>query len=133
MRKLTLAIGLAIATLGGAAMAQSDPVLGTWQTQPDEGAFAHVDIVPCGAAVCGTIVRSYDAGGNPIQSPNIGRQIVIDMVPQGDGVYQGSVWRPSNDKVYVGSMTLEGANNMTLRGCVLGGLICSGQSWVRVP
>lgn len=131
MRKLTLALGAVLAICGGAAWAQ-DPVLGTWQTQPDEGAFAHVDITPCGAAVCGTIVRSYDAGGNPIQSANVGRQIVIDMVPQGGGVYQGSVWRPSNDRIYIGSMTLTDPTHMTLRGCVLGGLICSGQNWVKV-
>lgn len=126
MRNL-LAAALAVL----ATTAAADPVEGVWQTQPDDGYFAHVEMVPCGAAICGTIVRAYDATGAEYASPNIGRQIVIDMVPQGDGEYAGEVWRPSNDKIYIGNMTLSG-DNLRLRGCVMGGLICSGQDWVRV-
>jgi uncharacterized protein (DUF2147 family) len=130
MKTLLLA---AAAVLGLAGAAMADPAHGTWQTEPDDGAFAHVQLGPCGNAanVCGSIVRTYQNGGTPYQSPNIGRQLVIDMVPQGGGSYEGSVWRPSNDRIYIGRMEVSG-DRLSLRGCVAGGLICARQNWVRV-
>lgn len=123
-----------IATIAGlvalAGVANADPVEGIWQTQPDDGAFAFVQMQMCGEAVCGTIIRSFNEQGE-YDSPNQGRQIVINMVPQGDGSYQGQVWRPSNDKVYTGNMTMNG-DQLRLQGCVLGGIICASQHWVRV-
>ena len=50
MRHIILAAALAL----GATAAAADPIEGVWQTQPDEGAFAHVTIAPCGGAFCGT-------------------------------------------------------------------------------
>ncbi|MFK7745934.1 MAG: DUF2147 domain-containing protein [Roseobacter sp.] len=112
------------------SMTLADPLEGTWQTQADEGAFAHVAISPCGANFCGTIERTFKDGGE-YTSPNKGKTLVIDMAPQGDGTYQGQVWRPSNDKIYLGKIDLSG-DSMRLRGCVAGGLICSKQTWARV-
>ncbi|TDE41186.1 DUF2147 domain-containing protein [Antarcticimicrobium sediminis] len=119
-------LGLGIA---GAAMA-ADPLEGTWKTEVDDGSYAHIDIAPCGAALCGVIAKSFNASG-AYRSENQGKTLVIDMVPQGDGHYAGKVWRPSNDKIYIGKMDLSG-NTVALRGCVAGGLICSKQSWSRV-
>ena len=127
MRRFLIALA-AIAGLAGAASAQ-DAAVGIWQTEPDDGAFAHVVIAPCGNAFCGTIQRTFNADGE-YQSENIGKQIVIDMVPMGAGAYEGRVWRPSNDKIYVGKMTVNG-NALRLQGCVAGGLICASQNWVR--
>ncbi|RYH03560.1 DUF2147 domain-containing protein [Salipiger sp. IMCC34102] len=126
-RLIAATAALLIAT---AAQAQ-DAALGTWQTEVDDGAFAHVDVVPCGGAVCGTIVRSYQADGTPYESPNIGLQIVRNMAPNGDGTYAGQVFRPSNGKTYTGKMQVSG-NALRLQGCVAGGLICASQNWVRV-
>jgi len=119
------------ASFAMAGIAAADPSHGVWQTEVDDGSFAHVQLAACGAAVCGTIIRTYENGGDLYQSPNIGRQIVIDMAPNGDGTYEGSVWRPSNDRIYIGRMALNG-NQITLRGCVAGGLLCAAQTWVRV-
>ncbi|WP_322889643.1 MULTISPECIES: DUF2147 domain-containing protein [unclassified Yoonia] len=128
MKHLILAAAAAFA-LASAASAQ-DAALGTWQTEVDDGAFAYVTMDQCGAAVCGTIARTFNTEGE-YASPNIGRQIVINMAPNGDGSYQGQVWRPSNDRIYVGKMDVEG-NALRLRGCVAGGLICASQNWVRI-
>ena len=113
-----------------AAAASADPIEGLWQTQADEGAFAHVQITPCGGAFCGTITRTFKDKAE-YQSPNIGKQIVIDMVPQGGGDYKGRVLRPADNKVYNGKATVSG-NAMALSGCVAGGLICKKQSWARL-
>jgi len=125
--KATL-IAAVLSLVAGAACA--DPIEGMWQTQPDDGAYAHVKIAPCGPAYCGNIVQSFKETG-PYESPNVGKQIVIDMVPTGEGTYSGKVWRPSNDKIYIGKIALSG-NSMKLSGCVAGGLICKAQTWTKV-
>ena len=114
-----------------ATCAAADPALGTWQTEVDDGSFAYISMTQCGNAVCGTIARTFENGGTEYSSPNLGKQIVIDMVPQGGGEYEGQVWRPSNNKIYVGKMTVSG-NALRLRGCVAGGLICASQNWARI-
>lgn len=120
-----------VAALGlFAAAAQADPVEGVWQTQPDEGSYAHVTMAPCGAKFCGVISRTFNASGE-YKSPNIGRKLVIDMAPQGGGKYKGQVWQPSKDRIFMGKMDLAG-DRLQLAGCVAGGLICKKQTWARV-
>jgi len=125
---MKLAIAAVLMALAGPALA--DPVLGTWQTQPDDRAYAHVQMAKCGASFCGTIRRTFNASGE-YKSANIGKQLVIGMAPDGPGKYRGNVWRPSNDKIYVGKIELAG-DTLRLAGCVAGGLICSKQTWSRV-
>ena len=122
---LALAVMLALA-----APAAADPIEGTWQTERDGGSYAHVEIAPCGHAYCGVLVRTFNETGE-YHAPGLGQQIVRDMVPQGGGRYEGRVWRPTNDKVYSGRITVEG-DRMALRGCIVGGLICASQTWVRI-
>ena len=128
MKRIFLAI-VAIIGLGTAAAAQ-DAAVGIWQTEVDEGSFAHILMQPCGSAVCGVIQRTFNADGTEYQSPNIGKQIVINMVPNGDGSYNGQVFRPSNGKTYTGKMQVSG-DALRLQGCVAGGLLCASQNWVR--
>ena len=126
MKRLLAA--MAFAALGTAA--QADPAEGLWQTQVDDGAYAHVRMAPCGSDVCGTITRTFK-GGAEYESPNKGKVLVRNMTPQGGGAYAGQVWRPSNNKIYLGKMTLAG-DRLQLKGCVAGGLICSSQTWARI-
>ena len=127
MRKI--AAFLAALMLAAPAWA-ADPIEGVWKTQPDDGAYAHVTIKPCGNAYCGVISRTFNASGE-YKSPNLGKRLVIDMVPQGGGSYEGKVWRPSNNKIYLGKISVNGGS-MALRGCVAGGLLCSKQTWARL-
>ena len=121
----------AAALIALASPALADPAEGIWQTEVDDGAFAYITIAPCDTAFCGTITRTFKDGGTEYVSENKGKQIVIGMAPVGDGNYEGRVWRPSNDKTYIGKMSVSG-NALTLKGCVAGGLICSAQGWARV-
>lgn len=126
MRKLTLTL---VALITSATAALADPVEGTWQTQPDDGAYAHVKMAPCGGAICGTIVRTFKDGGE-YKSANIGRQLVWDMQASGGGAYgNGKIWQPSTDKVYKSKMSLSGST-LNVSGCV--GPICKKQTWSRV-
>jgi uncharacterized protein (DUF2147 family) len=124
------AVAAALAVLGSAAFA--DPVEGIWQTKKDDnGNFGHVEIKPCGPAFCGTLIKAFNAEGQEIESDNIGRKIVADMVAYPDGLYDdGTIYSPDRDKTYNGDMTLSG-NSLKVRGCVLG--ICrDGGTWKRV-
>ncbi|SNR26315.1 DUF2147 domain-containing protein [Puniceibacterium sediminis] len=127
MTKLSVAM-LALTLCAGAAWA--DPVEGTWKTEVDDGAYALVGVKPCGANYCGTIDRTFNDTGE-YKSPNLGKTLVIDMAPEGNGKYRGQVWRPSNNKIYMGKMLVEG-DALQLSGCVAGGLLCSKQKWARV-
>lgn len=127
MKTMTLAAALALATTTALA---ADPIEGIWQTQADEGSVALVQIVPCGGAYCGTIVKTFK-GQQEYRSPNIGKQIVIGMAPSGGGAYAGKVLRPADNKVYNGKAQVSGGS-MKLSGCVAGGLICRSQTWTRL-
>ncbi len=129
MKKLILAAVLSMTA--GAAFA-ADPVEGVWKTKPDDnGNFGYVQIKPCGPAFCGTLIKAFDGSGKEIDSPNVGKKIVWDMVAYPDGVYDdGKIWSPDRDKTYSSDMTLSG-NSLSVRGCVLG--ICrDGGTWTRV-
>lgn len=126
MKKLALA-GLFALT---ATMASADPLEGIWKTEVDDGSYAHIKIAPCGPAFCGVIHQTFKDTGE-YESENKGKMLVIDMIPQGEGEYEGSVWRPSNDKIYYGTISLTG-DSLKLAGCIAGGLICSKQSWTRL-
>ena len=128
MKKFALAAILA----GFATAAAADPVEGIWKTKPDDnGNYGHVKITPCGGAFCGTLIKAFDGSGKQIDSPNVGRQIVWDMVAYPDGLYDdGQIYSPDRDKTYNGDMTLSG-DSLKVRGCVLG--ICrDGGTWKRV-
>ena len=123
---------LALALVGAATAASADPVEGLWKTKPDDnGHYGYVQIEPCGPAFCGRLVKAFDQAGAEIASPNIGKQIVWDMMAEGGGAYgDGKVWSPDRDKTYSSKMQLSG-NSLAVSGCVL--MICrDGGTWTRV-
>ncbi|MBV7378170.1 DUF2147 domain-containing protein [Maritimibacter dapengensis] len=128
MKRIFLAAAMSL--LGSAAFAQ-DPALGVWQTEVDDGSFALVQMSSCGSDICGTITRTFKADGTEYDSPNKGLQIVRGMTPTGGGNYEGEVLRPSNNKIYIGKMQISGTQ-LSLKGCVAGGLICANQNWKKL-
>ncbi len=128
MKKL---LAIALLAVGLSAAASADPAEGVWKTEVDDGAYAHVTIAPCGDKLCGVISRTFNASGE-YQSENLGKKLVWDMVPGGDGSYgSGKIWQPSTGKIYRSKMSLSG-DVLRVSGCVLGGLICKKQTWQRV-
>jgi uncharacterized protein (DUF2147 family) len=120
----------------------ADP-LGTWHT---EGGEATVRMVNCGPELCGTIIALKEpndpATGRPKTDKNnpdaakrsrpiIGVQIVFGMKPNGANKWSGQVYNAEDGKTYSGNITLQSATSLKLEGCVLGGIICKGQTWTR--
>ncbi len=128
MRQIVSAMVLGVAFAGPVA---ADPVLGLWQTQPDDnGNFGHVELSACGTGICGVIVRAFNADGSPRTSDTVGQRMIWDMTADGEGTYSGGrIWAPDRDKVYRSKMALSG-DRLKVSGCV--GPICRGQTWARV-
>lgn len=116
--------------MGAGAAWAADPVFGMWQTQPDKGVYYHVEMQACGAKICGVFRQKFENGAK-VGSDVIGKNAMFDMVATADGAYEGKAWKPSNGKTYNGSGKLNG-NSLKIGGCVLGGLICSKQTWKRL-
>ncbi|MEQ6203543.1 DUF2147 domain-containing protein [Sulfitobacter sp. HNIBRBA2951] len=125
--RMILTAAIAACAFAGAALA--DPATGTWKTQVDDGAYAHVKISTCGAKLCGTIARTFNGTGE-YKSANLGKKLVWDMVPAGGGKYKnGKIWQPSTGKTFKSKMSMSG-NTLKVSGCV--GPICKKQTWKRV-
>jgi uncharacterized protein (DUF2147 family) len=144
LRTSALVAALAVA-LGIVSIAQAfaaDPI-GTWLTGDKKG---KVKIVNCGGAICGTLTwlaEPNDPATNKPKTdqnnkdaskqgrPLIGVPIVLGMRPSGGDAWQGQVYNAEDGNTYSGSFTMNGANTAVLKGCVMGGLICKGQTWTR--
>lgn len=89
----------------------------------------------------GTKIRFYDCGGNlcakidsvkdPARRKTVGTVIMNGGQKVGENRWKGKILNTDNGKVYSGEAILTGAG-LRLQGCVLGGLICSGETWRKV-
>lgn len=105
-----------VATLGFKAAAAADDIEGRWRT--DSGSTA--TIASCGKAFCITMSSGAHKG------KRIGR-----MSAGAERQYSGEITDPESNKTYSGKASLNG-NSLSMKGCVLGGLICRGQNWTRL-
>lgn len=126
-RRLAIAATAALLTTG----AHAQGISGIFQTQAnDDGNVGMVQFAPCGNAYCGTLVKSFDAGGNELKTNAIGMVMVQGMQDQGGGRFSGgTITDPGNGKSYRSEMTLSG-NNLQVKGCVA--MFCRTQHWVKV-
>ena len=134
------AIALGLISIAPAFAA--DPV-GTWLTGDKKG---KVKIVNCGGAICGTLTwlaepldpdtqqpktDKYNKDASKQDRPLIGVAIVLGMKPAGGDKWEGKVYNAEDGNTYSGSFTMRNANTAELKGCVMGGLLCKGQTWTR--
>ncbi|NRG19135.1 DUF2147 domain-containing protein [Rhizobiales bacterium] len=101
---------------------------------------SRIQISSCGNALCGKLVwlkepRNDVNNPDPAKrgNPLLGTEIVLGMKPTGKAdTWKGKVYNAEDGKTYTGYITLHGNSKMELEGCVLGGLICKGETWSRV-
>ena len=130
MKYLKHAIMIFLLATGVAA---ADPIEGLWRTAPDDhGDVGYIRISACDAAYCGRLERAENSAGQAITPDTIGTMIVWDLTPAANGTYEGRIYAPDRGKEYKSRLELA-TNQITVNGCVLGGLICrNGGEWVRV-
>lgn len=138
MLKPLLAAGLCLLA---ASLITPAPVLaadakGVW-VRPNGD--SKIKISSCGSALCGKLVWLRTPGKdtmNPDASkrarPLVGIQIINTMTPtKKANQWQGTVYNAEDGKIYKAFIELVSANRLKLEGCVLGGLICKGETWNR--
>lgn len=132
MKRLALLAGLLVFT---AVPALAGDPTGDWLV---EGGDAKIRIAICGDALWGVIGWEKSPGQdteNPDPAkrtrPTLGIPILINMKPAGNEKWAGEIYNAKNGKMYQASVTLESDKALKVRGCVLGGLFCGGETWVR--
>jgi uncharacterized protein (DUF2147 family) len=134
------AIALAVIMIAPARAA--DP-FGTWLTEDQRG---KIRIANCGGALCGTLVWMKEPIDPETHEPKLDKNnkdaskqsrpllnlpIVLGMKPTGDDKWEGQVYNAEDGNTYSGSFAMTGANSAVLKGCIMGGLLCKGQTWTR--
>ena len=139
IRRLALPL-LAASVLATPSLAQTVDATGLWQTPVHGG---QVRISRCGPALCGTLVTSDNIRTNPdlrdssnsnraLRSRTVRNLPLLDGFTGGPTEWRGgTVYNPQDGRTYHGSITLQGANTLRLRGCVIVPL-CRTQTWTRV-
>lgn len=134
MRRL-LTAGILSLISAGTALAQSP--LGEWRVKDGT---ANIRIVQCGDALWGVIAWTKGTPGKDENNPDpalrnrsvIGMPILINMRQSGDS-WKGQVYNAEDGETYNSHIRLVSADVLSIEGCVLGGFICGGENWTRVP
>lgn len=121
---VTLAAGAGMLALASTAAFAADP-FGTW-LRPSTGAT--VSFYDCGGKLCAKVVGQKD----PAKKDTIGKVIMSGATKTGQNTWKGSLLNLDNGQTYTGVVTLESAKALKLEGCVLGGVICNGETWTKV-
>ena len=96
-----------------------------------------VKVAACGGnAYCATVVDASDKvkasarkGGTPRL---IGTQILSDLKPTGDGTFKGRAFEPKRNIRAPATVRVVGPDTITVKGCVISGIVCKSQRWTRV-
>lgn len=132
-------MSLLVAMLVAAPQA-GEGVEGRWKTQTRN---AIVEIQRCGASICGRILSSDALRTNPNlrdtrnsnaqlrTRPLKGLQILGGFTAEGGSWNGGKIYNAEDGKTYSADITLAGADQLKLRGCVFKPL-CRTQTWTRV-
>lgn len=116
-----VALGL-VATPAFAA----DPT-GTWQTTTGESRYK-VSYCGDGTQLCAKLTWLRDDAKTEENLAYLGAYVVKGAVPAGGNEWQGRV--DYNGETFAGSVTMVGANAMTLRGCK--GIFCQSMQFDRI-
>ena len=105
------------------------PLDGVWQTGARNGSWGIVRFAPCGAAYCGTLTGG---GGANVDPQYFGTVLVRDMVWDGSAFTGGTLEDVENGAIYRARLRFRGPDRLRVSGCILGGVICGGQTWTRL-
>jgi len=121
---------------GHSALAQPEATdaYGVWRNPKDN---VRVEIRPCGAAACGTVVwaspkaqaKAREAGTANL----IGTQVLKNLeLDERRGVWRGKVFVPELNRNFSGVAEPVDARRLRAKGCVIGGLLCKSQVWTKI-
>ena len=108
---------------------------GLWLVKDQTG---RIRIEKCGAQLWGTIAwqktPSKDTN-NPDpalkERSMLGAAILIGMRQTQSNLWEGDIYNPRNGSIYKSKMSMQG-DTLEIKGCVMGGIICGGETWTRM-
>jgi uncharacterized protein (DUF2147 family) len=112
-----------LAIVGAASMAYAGDPTGTW-TRPSTGTV--VKFYNCGANLCAKIVGVKDKS----KQGTVGTVIMSGAAKTGENTWKGDLLNTEDGQTYSGVVTLSGGG-LSLKGCVLGGIVCKGETWSK--
>jgi len=129
--KQILASILALAVLSGPAIASAKaPIEGRWKNGKME-----VVIAPCGANLCGTVVKASAVQQAKAERGSdtdlIGARLIKDIEKTGPTSYRATVFLADRNVYARGTIRQVSNDRLTVRGCVLA-VICRSKNWDRV-
>jgi uncharacterized protein (DUF2147 family) len=127
----------AMFALMGPASAQSAGPEGLWLVKDQT---ARIRIEKCGNEMWGTIAWQKDPK-NDTSNPNpamqnrslLGSVVLIGMRPAAANLWEGDIYNARDGKTYSSKIALLPSGVLEVKGCVMGGMICGGESWTRLP
>ena len=117
------------------ASAADDAPLGRWLTASGN---LVIEIAPCGHMLCGKVTeiranRSMEDSSKQVSTkPSLGMAILSDLVPNGDGEWQGHIFNRENGKTYDCLISIAGPAKLKVRPYVFVSLIGQTQIWKKV-
>ena len=130
---------LAALVLAAPAWSQTPVAKSPIVKSPIEGRWAkgdlHIDIAPCGSALCGTVVaaspnqqaKAMRGSGTKL----IGATLIHDIRPIGPGRYKARVYAPDRNIHASGTISQVAAGRIDVSGCVAF-ILCKTAHWTRV-
>jgi len=124
---------LALAVSVPATALAQEPVEGRWRNPKNS---VTVKIAPCGSTWCGYVV---DASEHAKQSARdggtenlIGTRILTELRPAGEAVFKGKAFDAKRNIHVPATIRVIGPSTLSVKGCLIGGLICKEQRWTRI-
>lgn len=129
-----------LAALSFANVALADPMLeiaGRWRDSDGE---SQIDIARCGQALCGTIVwlkqhriDSFNPDPSLRNRSLMGLRVLSNFRPDpGAATLRGDGYNPEDGRSYKTILELKSRTTLSIKGCVLSGLICDDDIWTRL-
>lgn len=130
------AAAAAFFVVGTSAPAQpaTADAFGVWRNPKNN---VHVEIRPCGAAACGTVIwaspttqaKAREAGTDNLIGTRVLKNLELD---ERRGIWRGKVFVPELNRNFTGIAEPVDARRLLAKGCVLGGLLCKSQVWTKI-
>lgn len=110
------------------------PIEGKWKNP--KGSVI-IDVVPCGSATwCGRVAWASPKARADARKGGtatlVGTSLLTGLKATGPGSYRGRVLLPKRDMHATANVRLASANSLSVRGCVIAGMLCKEQRWTRV-
>ncbi|WP_199555596.1 DUF2147 domain-containing protein [Sandaracinobacteroides hominis] len=128
-------------TFLAAALLAASPVLAAKQMTPSgvwqsPGGNTRLRISKCGANICGKVAWASERakadaarGGHPNL---VGMQLFEDFSRTGANTFNGRVFVPDINRRFNGTLTMDSATSITVRGCLVRNSGCRSEVWTRV-